>query len=496
MQPLAWDDFRLVRTIADHRSLGGAADALGVNNSTVFRRLNTLEEHLGVRIFERARSGYLLTSAGEEMVALAMRMAESILEFERRIAGQDVRPSGELRVTTTDTIFSHLVAPMFCAFRQRYPEISLDFVIENRALNLSRRDADVAIRASVDPPQSLIGRRVATIAWGAYASQAFLAEARIALDDIAALTRPPARWVGLGDPIAITAGGRWIATNVNEDCVAVKVNMVSTMASAIQAGLGIGILPCFIGDQITELTRIRAVQPNSETGLWVLTHPDLRGCGPFWTFSARSWRASASSSKARRHDAINRWCRKKPKQGRSVLRQNVNPANDALRLGAGEVHGKQSMHQLGAKHLHAVREQKGALELAGGNATMEILPGFVILLAPPNDELAVFDRYFKLRPRETRHGQRDPESFRQVPIPREALDIVGRIAIRCGFGDTIKRPLDIVEPKHERRGKTGYARHVPQSPPKEAASPKSPNSGVTRRIWRLFRPRTRAGYDF
>ncbi len=276
MQPLAWDDFRLVRAIADHRSLGGAAEALGVNNSTVFRRLNTLEEHLGVRIFERARSGYLLTSAGEEMVALAMRMAESILEFERRIAGQDVRPSGELRVTTTDTIFSHLVAPMFCAFRQRYPEITLDFVIDNRALNLSRRDADVAIRASVDPPQSLVGRRVATIAWGAYASEGFLTESRIDLDNAAGLTVPPARWVGLGDPLTTTAGGRWITTNVQPECVAVKVNMVSTLASAIMAGLGIGLLPCFIGDQMSAIRRIPVIRPASETGMWVLTHPDLK----------------------------------------------------------------------------------------------------------------------------------------------------------------------------------------------------------------------------
>jgi DNA-binding transcriptional LysR family regulator len=276
MQPLAWDDFRLVRAIADQRSLGGAAEALGVNNSTVFRRLNALEDHLGVRIFERARSGYLLTSAGEEMVALATRMAESIIEFERRIAGQDVRPSGELRVTTTDTIFSHLLAPLFCSFRQRFPEITLDFVIDNRALNLSRRDADVAIRASVDPPQTLIGRRVATIAWSAYASNAFLAENRPDLSSIEAMARPPARWIGLGDPLSTTAGGRWVAANVMPECVHVKVNMISTLASAICAGLGMGLLPCFIGEQMPNTQRIDAIRPASDTGLWILTHPDLK----------------------------------------------------------------------------------------------------------------------------------------------------------------------------------------------------------------------------
>jgi DNA-binding transcriptional LysR family regulator len=276
MQPLAWDDFRLVRAIADHRSLGGAADALGVNNSTVFRRLNALEKQLGVRIFERARSGYMLTSAGEEMVALAVRMAESIVEFERRIAGQDVRPSGELRVTTTDTFFSHLVAPMFCAFRQKYPEITLDFVIDNRALNLSRRDADVAIRAASDPPQTLVGRRIATIGWRAYISTALAAETRPPLHDASALVRPPARWIGIGEQIASTAGGRWVATHVHPDCIAVKVNMVSTLASAVEAGLGIGLLPCFIGEHLQNVARIPTLAPASDTGLWVLTHPDLK----------------------------------------------------------------------------------------------------------------------------------------------------------------------------------------------------------------------------
>ena len=276
MQPVAWDDFRLVRAIADSRSLAGAAEALGINNSTVFRRLNALEEQLGVRLFERARSGYLLTSAGEEMVTLALRMSDSILDFERRIAGQDVRPSGELRVTTTDTIFSHLVAPMFCAFRARYPEITLDFVIDNRALNLSRRDADVALRASVDPPQTLVGRRVATIAWGAYVAESHLAEARIDLAAGVALTRPPARWVGFGEPLTQTTGARWLSENVEASCVAVKVNAVATLGAAVEAGLGIGLLPCFMGAQMSGLRRIPSLAPQSTAGLWVLTHPDLK----------------------------------------------------------------------------------------------------------------------------------------------------------------------------------------------------------------------------
>src|SRR5437588_5907020 len=99
---LSWDDFRYVKAIADTRSLGGAAQELSVNHSTVFRRLAQIEKQLGSRLFERSRGGYALTPCGEEMVRLAERMGEDIVSFERQVTGHDLRPSGELRVTTND----------------------------------------------------------------------------------------------------------------------------------------------------------------------------------------------------------------------------------------------------------------------------------------------------------------------------------------------------------------------------------------------------------
>jgi molybdenum-dependent DNA-binding transcriptional regulator ModE len=99
---LSWDDFRYVKAIAEARSLAGAAGSLGVNHSTVFRRLSQIEQQLGSRLFERGRAGYALTACGEQMVELADRMGEDIVSFERKVTGQDLRPSGELRVTTSD----------------------------------------------------------------------------------------------------------------------------------------------------------------------------------------------------------------------------------------------------------------------------------------------------------------------------------------------------------------------------------------------------------
>lgn len=276
MPNLPWDDFRLVRAIAEQRSLGGAAQALGVNNSTVFRRLNTLEEMLGVRMFERARSGYILTSAGEEMVALATRMQDSITDFERRIAGQDVRPSGELRVTTTDTMFSHLIVPLYDAFRQKFPAITLDFIVENRILNLSRRDADVAIRATGEPPETLVGRRVANLTWGIYAAHTLLDELKLTPEQAAQVQQPALRWVGYGEPMTITAAGRWIAQNTAPEALIMKSNTMATLGVAIEAGIGVGLLPCFIGEGLKGVQRLRRVELDTSIGIWVLTHPDIK----------------------------------------------------------------------------------------------------------------------------------------------------------------------------------------------------------------------------
>ena len=149
---LDWDEFRLIKAIADARSLVGAAEALNLNHSTVFRRLAAIENDVGARLFERSRAGYQPTEAGEEMIALAGSMAESILEFERRVAGRDAKPSGELRVTAVNSVAIGLLAPILTRFRAANPGVQVDLIIAEQTLNLSRRDADVAIRGANDPP--------------------------------------------------------------------------------------------------------------------------------------------------------------------------------------------------------------------------------------------------------------------------------------------------------------------------------------------------------
>jgi DNA-binding transcriptional LysR family regulator len=272
LQHLAWDDFRLVKTIAEAGGLAGAAERLGVNHSTVFRRLGQVEEELGVKLFERRRTGYALTPAGEEMASLAERMEEDVATFARKLAGQAVSPAGELRITTNDTLLVHLLTPIFARFTNGCPDVRLDVVLTNQALNLSKRDADIAIRATDNPPETLVGRRVATIAWALYGRAADFPLP--GTSDLVDLYERP--WVALGDNFAGIKAARFVRERVAPERIVYKINTVLGLAEAVENGIGIGPIPCFIADPRPALVRLSPPNPDFSAGLWLLTHPDLR----------------------------------------------------------------------------------------------------------------------------------------------------------------------------------------------------------------------------
>lgn len=269
---LAWDDFRLIKAIADVRSLPAAAALLGINHSTVFRRLGQIEEALGAKLFERHRSGYTLTTPGEEMVALAQRVDDDITAFTRKMAGREISPAGELRVTTNDSLLVHLLTPLFGKFRQACRDVRLDVVLANQELNLSKRDADVAIRATDNPPENLVGRRIATIAWALYGRSDTFPEPD-AIDRESLLERD---WVSLGDNLATLKAVKFVQEHISPERIGYRVNTVLGLAEAVEQGLGIGHLPCFIGDVRQGLIRLGPPIPEFSADLWILTHPDLR----------------------------------------------------------------------------------------------------------------------------------------------------------------------------------------------------------------------------
>ena len=267
---LSWDGFRYVKAIAQGRSLATAAEGLGVNHSTVFRRLAQIEGRLGSRLFERSRSGYTLTPCGEEMVRLAEQMENDIVTFERQVTGRDLRPSGELRITTNDALLVHLLSDLFAGFRHANPEITLDVVISNNSLNLSKRDADIAIRATYRAPDTLVGRRVAAFGCAVYGPTTVDA-ARFQISEARAYD-----WVGLGENLAGIKMAKWLRDNVPAERVVYRVNSMLGLAEAVEAGLGLALLPYFIGADRPRLTRLSEIIGDVGGELWLLTHPDLR----------------------------------------------------------------------------------------------------------------------------------------------------------------------------------------------------------------------------
>jgi len=269
---LSWDDFRVIKAIADSRSLNGAAQTLNVNHSTVFRRLGQIEQQLGSRLFDRGRGGYALTPAGEEMVRLAERIGDDVIAFERKVTGQDLRPSGELRVTTNDMVLLHLLTDVLVDFRKVYPEIVLDIVVSNTMLNLSRRDADVAVRATYMPPETLSGRSVAKIAWAVFGPPRPKIKSFDPQRDAGQYN-----WVGFSEHVAIANATKWLRDRVGAaDRLVYKVNTMLGLAEAVAGGAGLALLPCFVGHTVKGLVRLTPPLPELEGELWLVTHPDLR----------------------------------------------------------------------------------------------------------------------------------------------------------------------------------------------------------------------------
>jgi DNA-binding transcriptional LysR family regulator len=266
---LAWDDLLYVLSVGRSGSLSGAARALKVNHSTVFRRIGAIESQLGVRLFDRRRDGYVPTAAGEAVVALAEGMDEQVVALERRLAGEDLRPTGTVRVTTTDTMIS-TVTPLCGAFRRLYPEISIELITGNEFLNLSRRDADVAIRPSAQPPENLHGRRIGTIAFAPYGSKRYFAET-----GGPGLDRAHS-WLGFDDALSHLSAHRWLRENVDSERVCLRASSFLAILAGVKADMGLALLPCYMGDAEPDLARAAPPLTGVRTDFWLLVHEDLR----------------------------------------------------------------------------------------------------------------------------------------------------------------------------------------------------------------------------
>jgi len=265
-----WDDLRYILAIARAGSLGGAAKVLCVNQSSVYRRLEQFEKTLDVRLFERQRNGYRLTPQGEVLADTAKRIEAETLAVERQLLGSDLKLSGHIRVSTGELLGLFLLPKLFGEFSKLFPDIYIDLSLDNQMADLSRRDADVVVRATSNPPDNLVGRRVADLAFCAYAHRDYL--------DRAGRQRPldQYEWLGFDERLARTPQARWLNDEIPMQRCRYSFDSSAAMHESARCGLGAAILPCFAADPLPELERISEVRRSGSFGIWVLTHPDLR----------------------------------------------------------------------------------------------------------------------------------------------------------------------------------------------------------------------------
>jgi len=262
---LNWNDLRFVLETARQGGISGAARVLGVNHGTVSRRISAAEDVLGARLFDRLASGYIPTEAGREAMLIAEQMEEQGHRLERQMNARDIRIAGPLVVTAPQMLLDRFLGPVIQEFIQKYPAIELSVKAGNETLNLAAREADVALRVSADPPETLVGKRVAQQRYGIYAAPELIAR------DPGADT--PLDWVSFGNWPGPPKEFLKLRPQLRRQLV---VDDIYAALAAVRAGIGATRLACFIGDSDPGLRRLPDTPLFPYMPLWVLTHADLR----------------------------------------------------------------------------------------------------------------------------------------------------------------------------------------------------------------------------
>lgn len=263
---LSWDDLRTALFLARAGSVRKAARELGVSHSTVLRRLAALEAAVGVELFVDKGEGYETTPAGQDVFDTASAVEEAFLGLERRVRGRDTKLVGPVRVTLPDP-FAALLAPIFAELAREQPGIEVTLTLASDFVDLAHRAADVAIRVADAPPPDLVGHRVGQAASGIYGSEAYLRGR--STRDLASLA-----WVDW-EQGSERVFARWVRANVPAARIALRVDTGWAFRDAIDAGAGVGLVPCALGELVPGWQRVRRVAELTSS-LWVLTHRDLR----------------------------------------------------------------------------------------------------------------------------------------------------------------------------------------------------------------------------
>ena len=258
-----WDDYRFFLALCRERSVAAAGRALGVNHTTVARRIRSLEENLGTRLFEHSRDGHEMTQAAENLYGHAERIEEITHAIDRDVFGQDAELQGPLKLTVAHDVAERLVIPRLGEFHERYPCIDLEILTTTGLVDLAAREADIALRLTARPPDYLVGRQVLPLRHGVYGS----------IDYLEGACAPASVILFRSDEVV----PEWVRHHFPEARVSLRVDDVGAMARAVANHMGLARMPCYIGDSEPSIRRLDLALTPSTWGIWILSHVDLRG---------------------------------------------------------------------------------------------------------------------------------------------------------------------------------------------------------------------------
>ena len=267
---LSAGDVDVVLALTRAVTLPGAAERLSVDASTVFRTLKRIEKGLGQSLFETSRAGYL---PSELALALAGHAEQMEAQLEAARSAAQMLPdqvSGSVRITTTDTLLHGLIAPALKQLRTIHPLLAYDLREGNELASLTRRDADIAVRATKKPPQHLVGKHVGAIRVALFAAK----NGGPTTFDAAIANNTP--WIAPDDAMPEHLTVIWRKKHFPKVMPTYRVSSILTVAELVAKGLGLGLLPLFLAQGRNDVTQLTDCLDECQTELWLLTHTESR----------------------------------------------------------------------------------------------------------------------------------------------------------------------------------------------------------------------------
>lgn len=269
-----WNDLKYLLAVARHHSTVGASRALGVNQSTVQRRLGELEQRIGQPLVRRHPTGYRLTAFGEQLLPHAQRVEQAVLALVQHVEAFRCDLTGVVRVTCPEPlVYRFSNSALLDQFHARYPGLKVEFVMSDKYLDLAKGEVDVALRSGDTEDSALVGRKVGDSLWAVYASPKYIARhgQPDGTEDLA-----KHEWIGFDETMANHRAAQWLKQICPDARVVARNNSVLGLVYAAKSGVGLAPLPTALGDAEPDLVRVLGPIPELARIWRVLTTPELR----------------------------------------------------------------------------------------------------------------------------------------------------------------------------------------------------------------------------